>query len=133
MAAKQKFKRTAKTELCKCMLTKEEKLDYGQAMADAQAERTALEGQLTSVKKEYQGKIDAATATAERLGGIIRSGYEFRTTDCEQVMNWSDKTVKVIRLDTGEVVSSRRMTEEEKQMPLDVEEGEPETAGASRK
>lgn len=132
--AKQKIKRKPITKFCKCELTDKELLDYGQMMADSNAEATALEDQLASVKKEYQGRIDAATATAARLGGCIRSGYEHRDVECEEVRNWTDKTVKVIRLDTKEVVESRRMTAEEAQMELGVEEvDDPETVGAGKK
>lgn len=115
-----KIKRKQVRELCKCILTTNELLAYGQKMADSTQEIRSLEDQLTSVKKDFQARIDQQDAEVGRLSSALRSGYEHRDTDCELIMNWTDKTVKLVRLDTGEVIRSRVMSDDEKQMPLDV-------------
>lgn len=120
---KEKVTKEKTKEFLKCMLTTEELLAYGERMADAQDEAMRLQSQFDSIKKEYNGKIEARKAEAERLGGVVRAKYEHREVECEVVTNYTKMTVTVTRLDTGVVEKSRRMTAEEaSRLPLDAEE-----------
>lgn len=121
---KHKIKRKQDRELCKCMLTTAEKLAYGQKMADATQEIRQLNDQLAGMKKDFQARIEQREATVGLMSAALRSGYEHRDTDVEIVNDWTDKTIKVIRMDTHEVIRERTMTDDERQIPLDVVEEE---------
>lgn len=118
------------TELLKCDLTKDELLDYGQRAADAHEQAGRLADQAKATAKEFKGKVDTHIATAEQLQGAIRSRYEYRNIECEQIENFTDKTITIIRLDSGEVVKTRKMNVEELQeLPLDTTEIKEEGQG----
>ena len=57
-------------------------------------------------------------AIVGKLSPRIHSGIETRDVQCVQETNWTRLTVKIVREDTGEIVESRPMREEEKQMEL---------------
>ena len=105
----------------KCDLSQAELLAYGEKMADAQQEAISLKNQMDSVKKEFTGKIEALTAQAENIGGKIRAKYEHREVPTEIIEDFTDKRVTLIRMDNGEMVQSRYMTDHElEQLPLDA-------------
>jgi len=111
------------TELLKCDLTTTELLDYGQRAADAQEQASRLQSQMKASAKEFKGKIDTHIAEGEVLNGAIRSRYEYRQIECEVTENFTDKTITTVRLDTNEVVKTRKMNSEELQeLPLDTTE-----------
>ena len=115
------IRRTKGKELLKCDLSQAELLAYGEKMADAQQEAISLKNQMDSVKKEFTGKIEALTAQAENIGGKIRAKYEHREVPTEKIEDFTDKRVTLIRMDTGETVQSRDMTDHElEQLPLDA-------------
>jgi hypothetical protein len=111
-------KRIAVREHLKCVLTETEIKAAGAQLARSYSEITDLEDQKKSSASNFKARIDISTAQASILARKIQNGYEFRDIDCEEVWNWDEKTVDVVRLDTFEVMKSRIMTAGELQQGL---------------
>jgi len=111
-------KRIAVMEHLKCVLTETEIKTAGAQLARSYSEITDLEDQKKSVVSDFKAKIDGATAQASILARKIQNGYEFRDIDCEEVWNWDEKLVYLVRLDSGEEIRSRVMTSGELQQGL---------------
>jgi hypothetical protein len=91
----------------------------------------ALLDELDGIKE--QKKAAAATFAAEekRISADLRdaartyrTGTELREIHCEITYDFAKCRVGVIRLDTKDVIESREMTDDEKQMELDFEGGQ---------
>jgi len=115
-------KRVEETRLCKCELTQEELLKYGEEQADAQTRLLDLESELKQYKEEHKGRVANAEGTIHRCMSLIRSKYQHRDTVCERVFDYDNGTITVTKKDTGEVVEEREMNKDEQQMGLDIEE-----------
>ena len=102
-----------------CKLTEAEITKYGRDIARANANHESLVNEAKSVAKEYAGKIAEQNAIISTLWPRVHSGIETRPVECEVEMNWTHLTVKIRRMDTGELIEPcRPMKEEEKQMVL---------------
>jgi hypothetical protein len=110
-------------EYLKCILTEVEIKDAGAQLARRYSEISDLEDAKKSVMSDFKAKIDSATADASGLARKIQNGYEFRNIDCEEIWDYEDKVVEVVRTDTGEAIRTRPMKQEELQENLFVETG----------
>lgn len=54
----------------------------------------------------------------------VRSGKTWRDVACERIYNWTDGSVKDVRMDTGEVIAERAMSEAERQKSLPFDKPE---------
>ena len=102
----------------KCDLSEEEQASAAVLLAQKLDEMDALEGELVSVKKSIQGKVALAQAEASNAKNMVRDKYEVRSVEVKETMDYEDKSVTIVRLDTGEVIESRKMSETELQMEL---------------
>jgi len=109
------------TKALPCQLTEAEILKYGRDMAHAMSERDRVQAEFDSVKQEYKARIEEHSANINKLSGRVNSGIETRDVACEEVKDWTDGTVTVARLDTGEIVEARPMREDEKQTEIKLE------------
>lgn len=114
-------------EMLKCELTQEELLEFGESLANVQSDLKELESQLTGIKNEYKAKTTAKESEEERLGNLLRQKYEMRNVDCNVTYDFDEGTVTTTRLDSGELVGSRQMTDAELQRELKLF---PENPGA---
>jgi hypothetical protein len=111
------------TKALPCTLTEQEVLAYGRDMAHAYAERERIDGEFDAVKSDYKGKLAEQDAIIGKLSGRVHSGIETREVKCEQIQNWTEATITVLRCDTREVIESRPMREDEKAMELSLDVG----------
>ena len=107
-----------------CHLTDEEVLKYGREVARATTERDRIASEAKSVAKDYASKVAEQNAIVGKLSPRIHSGIETRDVECVEVKNWTKLTVSVTRQDTGEVIESRPMREDEKQAELTLTEAD---------
>ena len=110
---KMKGKRRLKTRL-----TDEELLSAGQQVALLQKEREDLDLELVSCKKQPQSKIAEKDAAIRCQMNLLRDKHDYREIDVEEVWDNTVETCIVTRLDTDEVVESRKLTAEERQGSL---------------
>ena len=102
--------------------TENEKTILAEEMARKITEAEDLIDQKKVVASEYTAGINLAQAEAQSKAKKLTSGFEMRQIDCEEILDYSKKKVMVIRLDTGEHVESRIMTNYELQQSLDLKE-----------
>lgn len=108
-------KREIKKEYLKCVLSHNELLEYGNGLARLHAEANELKEQAKSVASDFKAKIDAAGSEAGIFARAIQNGFEYRDVECEVDRDFETKKVYTTRLDTGEIIKSRDMTQEEMQ------------------
>ncbi len=123
----EKQKHVEKSEeqrLLKCLLTEKEKLQAGSEMTDAYQALEGLNNEFETVKQEFKGKIGGQESAITRLSALIRAGYEHRQVKCSVEKDFGMGTVTVIRLDSGDTVEARPMSNMEAQMGLEMPTGE---------
>lgn len=99
-------------------LTNDELLEFGRRLAQTSADIHAEEERQTNVKAELKAKLGSIETERTRLAGIVTSGRENRDVPCDMILDYSRLIVEVVRLDSKEVVDTRRMTEAEQQRSL---------------
>lgn len=108
---------------CKNLPEDERKKGVGLAsVADA---IDALEIVKAEYIDEYKEQKNELLMKAKLLRDEIRQGFDLRMIECTKTYNWNDGTVTVVRMDSELVHSKRGMTDEERQMKMDLgdEEG----------
>lgn len=106
------------SEMLKCDLQDTELLQFGEDLANAQSEIHELNTQLDGIKKEYKSKTSALEAEVDKLGNLLRQKYQMREVECEVTCDYDEGIVIVKRMDTGEEVKRRPMTDSELQREL---------------
>jgi len=114
----EKSKTTHETHSLKCMLTQEELLQYGDDLATTLDDLRKLQDEKDSVVKEFKAREAAYEAQIAAKQLLVRNKYEHRTVDCNLILNYTEQTARLVRLDTNEVIKERVLSEEEKQMRL---------------
>lgn len=99
-------------------LTTDELTAQAEIMANAEAELSTLEDQKKAATSEYKAKIDQVQACMSKAAALLRSKQEHRTVETEIVHDYRKATVTETRLDTGEVLSTRNMTQAECQLEM---------------
>ncbi len=106
------------TELLKHELTTDELQEIGKRMAKALLDLADAQDELKSVQGQIKSRITIAEATAKQCAEKVRSGYEYRQTPCIAIYDYDAARVKYVREDTGELLSERSMTDDERQGAL---------------
>ncbi|MBW1778890.1 MAG: hypothetical protein JRJ54_15095 [Deltaproteobacteria bacterium] len=99
----------------KYAFTDKEKLEIATELSRELQALRSFEDELKDVKAQYKSKIESAQAKINILQGHIYSGHEFRMIDCVDERHYDQRKVYTVRLDTGETVETRHMTEWELQ------------------
>lgn len=108
-----------------CKLTLDEFEARADALAKTHDEAATLEAQRKATADDYKSRIAGVDAEASRLSSIVRNKSEPRDIECDEVWDWECDEYRVIRNDTFEVITCRKLRPEEKveQMRLiEVEE-----------
>lgn len=122
---------TRETEVrdLKVILTRDEKLEYGEKMAKECNILKRAENEKAETSAEINGRIKGHKAEIDKVAEVLAQGYEYRPVKCERVLDYDRGVLRVIRLDTGEIVQERELTERERQMSLHI--APPPTMGAT--
>ncbi len=102
----------------KWFFTEKEQLSMACSFANHHREKMRLEGELSSIKKQYASDIEKQDAEISSLAERLNTGWEMRRTECEEDKDFSNGTVTIWRKDTGVSVEDRPMTAEERQQTL---------------
>jgi len=77
-----------------------------------------LETELETIKADFKGRIkvemDAAAIVAKRLN----KGFDTEPTPCEEHHDYDRLLVRIIRVDTGDIIKERAMTPSEQQQEI---------------
>lgn len=104
-------------------LTDAELIAAGQRLADEIREIQSLEADAAAVSKQYKAKIAEVQAKLDVTRGLVHDRYEIRQVEVANVLDYTDVKSRTFRLDTGEMIEERKLTEDEKQssLPFDNE------------
>ncbi len=102
----------------KCYLTDEQKADAAALLVQRMEEKTREQEELDSIKNQFKGTLARLDAEIAVKAGLVRDGYEFRDVACREEKDYERETFTITRLDTGEMVESRRLNPSEMQRVL---------------
>lgn len=108
------------TRNLKCILTEDETRLYGMDLARSNASKDESEERKKEVDAQLKAEIESHSTRALNLARKINNGYEYRDVECVTDLNFTKNSATVTRLDTGEVVEKRAMTDDERQTGLDL-------------
>lgn len=98
-----------------CRLTEAELIDRGQSLAATREQYRDVQQAAKDAAKEFRDRLATIEAELDRLAEIVRERHEPRPVRCELRPDYQRGVVDTVRLDTGEVASSRALTEAERQ------------------
>lgn len=98
-----------------CVLDTHEKIEFGKRLASTMAEQAALEDEKKTVAAGYKVKIDTKGNEIFRLRRCVETGTEHRNVRCQVIVDAARAKVRVVRMDTGELVEERDATVKELQ------------------
>lgn len=109
--------------LLKCDFTADEITAKARELAAANRKRSDIEQRKKEIDADLKARIEEQNTLVQRLSEQITVGFEYRDIECRVDLDVPEKGQKtVIRLDTGEVVEVTRMTPDDCQMALELEE-----------
>lgn len=107
----------------KVMLTADEERHLGKESALQRQLATRITDEFDGVKADFKSRLERCEAEQNRLSVLLNNGYELRDVECEVISDFKSGQISVVRLDTGEEVEVRPMTEEERQRDLPISSG----------
>lgn len=122
----QKFMQTLR-----CVLSPAEVADRADRAAAMIDERDKKDDEMKAAQKHAKSVIESMDTDIRSLSTEVRTRSTYRGVECERQFLYSEQMLREIRLDTGEVVHERRLTDSEMQMELfeDDSETHPESNG----
>lgn len=122
------------TEWLKYTFSEEEITEKSKEMAKCTIVAKNLEEQKKAIASDLKGQIDQALLTANMMAKHIQEGHEYRNIDCMKDLDFDKQETIITRVDTGEIITTRKMNAGEKQMTIkgfeettpsgDLEQGE---------
>lgn len=96
-------------------LTELEILERSRELAATIGEHDAAQARQKESAKRLKDVVDTHEKTIRTLGLVVQSGEEHRPVECEWQADLGKRLLKLVRMDLGDVVRSRPMTDEELQ------------------
>lgn len=96
-------------------LTPEELADRAQRLAAACNGITELDERHADIRAGLKAERKEAVAEWRRLTRVVSEGAEWREVAVEERPDYSRRCVDIVRMDTGEILESRAMTDDERQ------------------
>lgn len=111
-------------ETLPCKLTDDERLARADDLANAVQVVEQVRQEKKSLVRQVDARLNAAESKREELADVVASGREYREVIVHQVFDYDKGVVTETRIDTGEVIASRDLTDEERQASLLEEDDE---------
>lgn len=108
----------------KCKLTTDEKALISQRVVELVSKKEEVERQKAAASSRFGGQLKDIWSEIAELSQRHREGFEYREVECYIEFSWTDGVAKVIRSDTYEMVSSRTISDDERQIHIDEIEQE---------
>lgn len=106
-----------------CDLSREEVEERATEAARLIDQLDQQEADMKAAQKAAKARIEESETQLRRVSGEVRDRATIRLTDCQRVFDWDKGEVREIRSDTGEVMATRPMSDEEKQKGFDFSDG----------
>ena len=100
------------------VLTEDELAVRSQELAKAVGDLEETDEARKASASFHGAEVKAARAVVARLSKVVRERREYRDVEVKDVFDYAEKRVDTVRLDTGERVWTRAMTEDERQVPM---------------
>jgi hypothetical protein len=111
---------TKTTRFLAVKLTQEDRLKFGQDLADASEMKAQLERQAAEISKRFKAQIAEQDSRMGSLANVIRCGYEYKDVACLVHLDTPKPGRKsLVRTDTGEVAEELDMTGDDTQAVMD--------------
>lgn len=107
-----------KSAILPVQLTEDEIASRGEKLAALFQLLEQLKSDRSDEMQEWKKRIDDKQAEAHQLAIVITGGWEDRPVSTCTTFDYKRLTVTTTRTDTGEILNSRPMTEEERQREL---------------
>lgn len=120
------------TERLPVQLSEEERLQFADRLAHCESELSEFQADSESQKRQLKAREAAILCRRAELAGIVQSRKEPRDVEVQVVANYTKGVQERWRMDTGELIATRRLEDAERQESLlpDMPPPPPE-AGAS--
>jgi hypothetical protein len=100
-------------------LTDEERRVAANSLAKTLSELEDVEKERKVVNSSFKTKYDGLKRKIAYLGSSVLTGEDQRSIECTRITNYTKGTMVLIRVDTGQVVEERSLSNDEKQMEFD--------------
>lgn len=101
-------------------LDQDELRDRGDKLAAVIQDLNAEENRQVDMKAQMKARLSELDAKKTQLAIVISRREEDRDVQVDIFADYGRAVMEVVRRDTGEVLNSRRMTEEERQQALPI-------------
>lgn len=108
-------------KMLRVILTGEEKADLAERMAEHRADLQRLEDEKKQITKDFASRIELAQGTIRQESSTYLQGWEMRDVECIEITDKRAGFLTVVRQDTGEEVSRRKLTAEEMELKLPMD------------
>ncbi len=115
----------------KVMLTRDDKLNYGENLAKLNQDKMEVESHKKEVTSDLGAKINGLASEIDIVSRKLGNGFEYRDIKCEWYFNWNENEKTRVRTDTGEVVETTDIQAHERQEKLDFDEEKSAEEGKS--
>jgi len=105
-------------EWLKYTFSEDEITELSKEMAKNTILAKQLEERKKSIDSDLKGQIDKAKLESNISAKHIQEGHEYRNIDCMKDLNFDKGITTISRIDTGEIVTTRKMNDGEKQMTI---------------
>lgn len=107
------------TEYLKYAFSEEETRANAKELARKNQQLTELDLKRKQLVSDLKAEAETMNADAARLARWVNDEYGFRLVDCEVLLDDPESGTKtIVRIDTGEIVKTEKMTSDELQQSL---------------
>jgi hypothetical protein len=106
------------TRLLPVRLTAKEAEERAQSLAATKLEIDRLSVECKVVNANFKDQLKGLGEQLRRLANVVKAGEEQRDVACEVTLDFTEGNYYVLRLDTGEFMDTRPLTEGERQLNL---------------
>jgi len=116
----EKFEKFCKKEL-PVKLASNERFDRTLLMTEAMDRKDDIEVAAKINAKLAKDQVKSIAKEISRLHRIVKTGYEPRMVDCSWTFDFDKNEKSLIRIDTGEEVERKPLTESERQLAMSMD------------
>ena len=103
-----------------CELTDVELLTHSKDLAKLNQDLVEKETRKKEVASDYAAQLSAITSTIQVESRKVATGIEYRFVECQWVPNFTEDINELFRLDTGEIIETRAITQQDRQAELEI-------------
>lgn len=123
------MQRKTTIEKLPCKLTEREQVLKSKALGAELEELERLEAEKADSARQYKELIDTKNKRVRELAQEVRDGAELRMVECYERPKYREGVIELVRSDTREVVSTRKMSDADRQTTLDEQYEEKKKRG----